>query len=153
MFHGKICFYSLQNTCALHASHMLRMCCGGLWLCVGCGSASQCWGWFDMNWCSDVNLPCLMDGVLAEVSARRCLYFFPLSLYVWRTHFHSSLARFKQAQQESKSVHHLPLLMLELIRDFPKECFFRQFEFLLSRLEGIMIFIQHSKIQCSWIPS
>lgn len=49
MFHGKICFYSLQNTCALHASHMLRMCCGGLWLCVGCGSASQCWGWFDMN--------------------------------------------------------------------------------------------------------
>lgn len=38
--------------------------------------------------------------------------------------FQSSLARFKQAQQESKSVHHLPLLMLELIRDFPKECFF-----------------------------
>lgn len=146
MFHSKFCVYSLQI-------RELSLLTTWLWLGVGCGGASQCWGWFDINWWFGISLPCLMDGVLDEVSAWRCLYFFPSSLYVWGAHFQSSLARFKQAQQESKSVHHLPLLMLELIRDFPKECFFQQFEFLLSWLEGIMIFIQHSKIQCSWIPS
>lgn len=92
----------------------------GMWWCLSV---------LGMVWWFGISPPCLVDGVLAEVSARRCLYFFPSSLYVWGTHFQSSLARFKQAQQESKSMHHLPLLMLELICDFPRNASFGSLSF------------------------
>lgn len=86
MFHGKFtsihCRY-LCSPCRPHAADAFwRTAVGrGMWWCLAV------LGMFDINWWFDISLPCLMDGVLAEESARRCLYFFPSSLYVWGTHF------------------------------------------------------------------
>lgn len=148
--------------CKHLALSLMAACCkcilenwGWVWRMMTPLSAGRCFDvswWVVITWWFDTRLPHLMDGLLSETGAERYVSFFPQSLYVYGTHFQSSLARSKQSQEESKSMYYLLLLLLGADLWLPEECFFQLFEFFLSRLEGVM-FIQHGKIQCSWIWS